>query len=317
MSFSHDLENWMAKLPICIRDKVPLINLAIPGSHDSGSYGISGRSRIAPDAENIIRKLFPFVPCVIRRWSKTQQYSIEDQLNNGIRYLDLRVASNASNDKLYFVHALFCEEITEPFEDLLGFLQKHPKEVVILDFQHFYDFSSQHHIQLISFIMKLFDGKIFVRSLEESNLIHLTLSGAYKYGKQMVVIYRNSTFTSDKFFRSYDFPTPWPNATKIEDLKEILEKRLTTRTPMIGFVQQVLLTPDANFILPRFYSTLRKKCAKKVDSLMTDWIKEQSPGMFKDGDKPLSNVFLADFVDIKNNNFSKTVIDLNMKLDVS
>lgn len=87
MSFSDDLENWMAKLPVCIRDKVPLINLAIPGSHDSGSYGISSKSRIAPDAENIIRKLFPLVPCVIRRWSKTQQYSIEDQLKNGIRYL--------------------------------------------------------------------------------------------------------------------------------------------------------------------------------------------------------------------------------------
>ena len=86
MSFSGDLENWMSKLPVSVRDEVALINLAIPGSHDSGSYGISRKSRLAPDAEKIIKKLFPFVPCVIRRWSKTQKYSIEEQLKNGIRF---------------------------------------------------------------------------------------------------------------------------------------------------------------------------------------------------------------------------------------
>ena len=34
--FSYDLENWMKKLPDSIRDNVPIINLAIPGSHNSG-----------------------------------------------------------------------------------------------------------------------------------------------------------------------------------------------------------------------------------------------------------------------------------------
>lgn len=85
MSFSDDLENWMTFLPESIRRNVPLINLAIPGSHDSFSYGISRKSRLAPDAEEIVQKLFPFIPCVIRRWSKTQKYTVEDQLKNGIR----------------------------------------------------------------------------------------------------------------------------------------------------------------------------------------------------------------------------------------
>lgn len=34
--FSYDLENWMKKLPDSIRDNTPIINLAIPGSHNSG-----------------------------------------------------------------------------------------------------------------------------------------------------------------------------------------------------------------------------------------------------------------------------------------
>lgn len=193
------------------------------------------------------------------------------------------------------------------------FLNEHPKEIVILDFQHFYDFQPEHHQKLIGFIRHLFRTRMFERSHHESNLSHLTLSLGFDNKKQMVIIYRNNASSSNGFFHSYDFPTPWPNATKIVNLKEFLDKRLEHRSPYQGFVTQCILTPDARFIVPRFYSSLRKKCAKKVDSEMTDWIKEQIPGTWDD-DQPRPNVFLADFVDIRNNNFTRTVIDLNMKI---
>jgi hypothetical protein len=140
------------------------------------------------------------------------------------------------------------------------------------------------------------------------------LDYAFQNRRQIVVIYRNS-LTANEFFKPNDFPTPWPNATNIESLKDYLEKRMFNRSPYQGFVSQCVLTPDANFIVPRFYSTLRKKCAKKVDKEMTDWINEQSPGSFREGEKPRVNVILTDFVDIHDNNISKIVIDLNMKLD--
>lgn len=215
----------------------------------------------------------------------------------------------------YFVHALFCEEISEPFKELASWLKDHPEEVVILDFQHFYAFHEQQHQKLIQMIFDLFKDKIFKRAFRESNLANLTLANAHSNYKQLVIIYRNNVSDSTGFFRSYDFPTPWPNATRIENLKEYLEKRLNSRTPNQGYVTQCILTPDANFIVPRFYSSLRKKCAKKVDCELTDWIKEQTPGRFREGEKPTSNVFLADFIDIRNNNFAKIVVDLNMKLE--
>ena len=148
----------------------------------------------------------------------------------------------------------------------------------------------------------------------DSNLKRLTLSFAQQLGKQVLVIYRNHFSIPNELFRSCDFPTPWANTTKIEDLKEFLEKRIDQRSPYTGLITQCILTPDARFIVPRFYSTLRKNCAKKVDSQMSDWIKDQTPGEFNEGDKPRPNIFLADFVDIRDNNFCKIVVDLNMKL---
>lgn len=105
--FTDDLENWMGKLPPMIRT-IPIINLAIPGknnkfenhrhilnfkiirnikgSHDSMSYGIESGAPVAPDAEPIIGSLNKIVPCIVRRWAKTQQLRPSEQLNGGIRY---------------------------------------------------------------------------------------------------------------------------------------------------------------------------------------------------------------------------------------
>lgn len=82
--FTEDLENWMGKLPPELK-AVPIINLAIPGSHDTMSYGIKSKSPVAPDAEPIVESLNKFIPCVVRRWAVTQRYDVVDQLKSGIR----------------------------------------------------------------------------------------------------------------------------------------------------------------------------------------------------------------------------------------
>lgn len=233
---------------------------------------------------------------------------------HNFRYFDFRVALNCNDGKFYFVHGLYCEEISEPFKELNVFLHSKKEEFVILDFQHFYDFTPDSHQTLIGFIQSSFGGNLYRRTFSDSCLRQLTLSLAYRTGKQLLIIYRNNICIPDEFFRSFDFPTPWPNTTKIGELRNFLENRLAHRSPSQGWVTQCLLTPDANFIIPRFYSTLRKNCAKKVDTELLDWIKEQTPGEFSLGDKPKSNIFLADFVDIRDNNFARTVVSLNSKI---
>lgn len=66
---------------------------------------------------------------------------------------------------------------------------------------------------------------------------------------------------------------------------------------------------------PRFYSSLKEKCAVKVSKEMTDWIKVQQPGPFSiNENQPTSNVFIADFIELNNFQFSRTVIALNEKI---
>lgn len=83
-NFAENLEFWMTSLPEEIR-KMPIIYLAIPGSHDSMAYGIDEHSSLSPDAEPAIRSIFNYMPCVVRRWAKTQKLDATEQLKNGIR----------------------------------------------------------------------------------------------------------------------------------------------------------------------------------------------------------------------------------------
>lgn len=80
-----DLENWMGRLPIYVRQKVPIIYLAIPGTHNSMTYGITRSSKVAPDADDVVRRLNKIFPVIVRRWSRNQKMNVTEQLRIGIR----------------------------------------------------------------------------------------------------------------------------------------------------------------------------------------------------------------------------------------
>ncbi|XP_066992371.1 PI-PLC X domain-containing protein 3 isoform X2 [Anabrus simplex] len=106
----EDLENWMTRLPEALKN-VPIVYLAIPGSHDSGSCSITPSSTIAPDTSHTIQELGKVFGPIVRRlvynWVVTQHANITDQLMEGVRYLDLRLATKPQSQDLFFVHGLY------------------------------------------------------------------------------------------------------------------------------------------------------------------------------------------------------------------
>lgn len=60
--------------------------------------------------------------------------------------------------------------------------------------------------------------------------------------------------------------------------------------------------------------TLRRACAQKVCKGLFDWVRARTPGKFERGARPTSNVFIADFVELKDCEFCKIVVNLNQKL---
>lgn len=105
------LAGWMAELP----DALPLSALSIPGTHNSPTSYVA----------------LPSVRC--------QAVGVRAQLDNGVRFLDVRVSVARDHDHLALVHSVFPISLTGTkwfadvlADDLYAFLDANPRETVLL-----------------------------------------------------------------------------------------------------------------------------------------------------------------------------------------
>eukprot|EP00798_Chlamydomonas_sp_ICE-L_P009473 gene9473-32463_t len=139
-----DMKNWMSSYP----DRT-LLSLAIPGSHDTGTYKVSGKAaeynqrliaKAAQSAESVplfgglLTKIGKTSKGTIKGLSATQELSVWDQLMSGVRYLDLRVrfADDAAKT-MYLAHGLYFVLFSEVLEYIRRFITTYPTEVVIVE----------------------------------------------------------------------------------------------------------------------------------------------------------------------------------------
>jgi hypothetical protein len=139
---------WMEDLSPFI-EKRPLNRIALPGTHDSGTSTLSRDSAISRDASSTIWNagLTPGIKSRVYDWALAQNLSVADQLQSGIRYLDIRVLDNrlvetfdqdkaiadeAREKQIFIVHSMFGARIEVILDQVEAFLSKNLKEIVIL-----------------------------------------------------------------------------------------------------------------------------------------------------------------------------------------
>jgi 1-phosphatidylinositol phosphodiesterase len=112
-----DLTRWMARLA----DNAPLSAITIPGTHDSGARfgGVA-----------------PVVDFVTALWVQAQNWTVTQQLNAGVRFLDVRC--HAEPDGSLRIHHLFVDEqlsLTDVLRECVLFLAANPSEAVLMRVQ--------------------------------------------------------------------------------------------------------------------------------------------------------------------------------------
>ncbi|KAG7188953.1 hypothetical protein KM043_008552 [Ampulex compressa] len=304
-----NLEHWMAGLPGPLRN-LPITRLAIPGSHDTMTYTIERRNDVGPDEPAFIRALGRYCSIVskpiIFNWSITQHEGIKEQLNGGIRYLDLRVATKPRDEGIYFLHGLYGSKVDQPLRQISEWLSTHPTEVLILDFQHFYSFSDLDHRLLTDTILRTFRGKLCPVF---SKFDHLTLQWLAAKGYQLFVIYRNVYARNHvDLWPSGLWPTPWPNTVNVDELLNFLNLELSSRSLDVGFVSQCVLTPDTPYVIKHLCGNLRRNLVPLCQKAILSWINQKQPGQGG------LNVVIADFVSDSSFLFARTVVQSNIKL---
>ncbi|XP_058794322.1 PI-PLC X domain-containing protein 3 [Phymastichus coffea] len=308
-ALSENLEFWMTRLPPKLK-ALPIIQLAIPGSHNTMTYTIEKNNDIGPDEpvpiRNIGRRLSIVIKPIIFNWSINQEENVKDQLDGGIRYLDLRVATKPGDNNIYFLHGLYGDNISQPLHIVNEWLNQHPNEVIIVDFQHFYNFDEANHRSLINQIKFIFRGKMCPVYNKFDNITLQWLS-LQKY--QVFVVYRNAIaqYYTDLWPGGL-WPTPWPETVDSTKLVNFLNNGLQKRSRDAGYVSQCLLTPTKTYVTKHICGNLRRNLTPVCRSVTMPWVEQHSPG------NGGMNIVITDFVTYDNFSFSRKVIQRNETL---
>ena len=141
------LPHWMGEFyQAGILDNVSLVDLSLPGTHDSLSYdlsltvsedGIDNLTRLAELLHVLSKGSIHLLPGDLeeffRMQGKTQQLTLPQQLDNGIRFVDLRIMWEHDKNEWYSIHFM---QSSHPAEEYLRqirvWLDEHPHEVIVL-----------------------------------------------------------------------------------------------------------------------------------------------------------------------------------------
>ncbi|XP_070640131.1 PI-PLC X domain-containing protein 1 [Bos indicus] len=299
--------DWMSALNSQLWD-VPLHQLSIPGSHDTMTYCLNKKSPISSKEPRLLQLLCKVLPCVtlpmVLKWSTTQVLSVTEQLDGGVRYLDLRIAhvEDGSERNLHFVHMVYTTALVEDtLTEISEWLQSHPREVVILACRNFEGMTEDLHEYLVGCIKNIFGDTLCPRGEVP------TLRQLWSRGQQVILSYEDEASVSRHTELWPGIPYWWGNKVKPQDLVNYLELMKSHGRPGGLFVAGINLTENLEFILVHPAWSLEKLTLSGLPYLCA-WVRAQCPGSAAG----CTNIIAGDFIGASG--FVSDVIGLNQKL---
>lgn len=295
------------------KKKCVLFNFFSTGSHDSFSFDLDTREGVACD-ESAAVKMVGQCCCgagskLVKRWAVTQRLNFSQQLESGIRYFDLRVAMKPGTIDCYFVHGLYGPKVIDGMRDIRKFLNNHSKEVVILDFNHFYNMNDVAHLQLLHMLKDIFQDSMIV-PYDEFEAGRATLQSLWQTSRRVYIFYHNDAIKGiGGFWPAFKIPSPWPNTNKVQELIQFHDTiyHEARRGPDACFyVWQCVVTPRIGDIVRHLCGgSLEKSIHTDVCRQMIGWLKGKVAG------PTALNICLGNFVET--DDFIATVVDINYK----
>lgn len=278
-------ENWMEQIAPFIAD-LKINDIMIPGSHDSGCY----------NSASFLGK----------PWVKTQNYSITQQLKSGVRYFDLRFAYFEGKIPAFKIsHDVWNTDV--PLEDvttaLKDFLEKNPKEVVVLKLSHFRDFNDDAHQKFAKyFISDSQLGKFMVQkspdAIANNNATsNLTMSQMWNLNQRLLVITDNEQLTAiekesdliSKLWSEDCMTSKWCNTLEVKELEQKCSEVVNADHAFL-WALELILTPDTEYVVKNYLTGGSvEKLSEEVNPYVKQWLYQKPDWRNK------VNLFVVDF----------------------
>ena len=276
----------------------------ILGSHNSHSYDLRTEEEVSPACPPVVGSLCslfgPMARSIVHSWSVCQSLSIVEQLEAGIRYFHLRITSKPQHSELFFEHGLYGGTVEQSVRDISDFLEKHPKEVALINFNTISAVSESGHQAFLAMLKVIFGSKLCAFS----DVSSISLKSLWDSGFQVVVFYNDMDAVSEQpeFWPADFVRANWAQTESVETLMEFLDGKHSAGPPAGVFnITQAVLTPTIGFIMSHMNLNLKDAMARPVAEAFVAWLKANgSAGL---------NICMVDFVEL--GDFIETVIKFN------
>ncbi len=310
--------NWMTALKKELYNR-PLNEIYIPGSHDSATYALENSFAKGQDYDQKLNLLKVvgvgfIVTKIAKNWAMAQDRTIYQQLNDGIRYLDLRVVYRENKNDFYIAHGLYGPKFSDVLADIARFLGEQPREIIVIqigDLNYMGEANEEmrNHQRLTMMIQRALNNKLIGKN--EVNGPNVKVGHIWQLNKQVFLLYKNKKIADqvNEFWPKTFINDYWANKANPKELKNSLDKNMDKRTNDKNgnkfYVTQSQMTPSIDTmkegLLPwgdRYRSL--KDMAKDVIRYFPHWMDEwrsRNP-----------NIIILDFV---NEHTSKHIYLLN------
>lgn len=275
--------NWMADLYQDNND-VRLRDIAIPGTHDAGTFSI--------DSIGIIKDV-----------AMTQSRDLCQQAQDGIRYFDLRVRNMDDDNRFIIVHAFVKgDELSAVLDPLFEFAKSHPKEILILDFQELNDFEDGGDVTRFNqYFLNKFSSLLISRHANNQpvNAANIKISDSWNSNRNIIVLAKDQkVLDSSEYYwhRASNIDSPWANAATVADLKAHQDEQIRKFQNSDKFyVSQMQLTFMGSGDLFSKFTSL-DNLADKANAHLNAWMMNYETEL---GLAP--NIIMVDYYERKSN----------------
>lgn len=250
--------DWMGSLPDAVKRK-RLHKLVLLGTHDSCAYVVNYLNPIPTQNKlhrvlGILAKRIGSIGSFLSGWTRTQYFTIQEQLEMGVRSFDFRISYHSKDGQIYLTHTYNCTPLKDALDQLEDFLKTHPGEVIIIhsksDWEHREGMKAIQSQQYIDMVNEHLGNFLCppVKSLDESMRLDLMV----QEGRRVVFSYEGAGDTNCTF--SWDtnlFNSTWNNTSDIKKKKAGLDKTIDSYKRKQETVNALLftLTPQTKDIV--------------------------------------------------------------------
>lgn len=210
-----------------------------------GAAALVDKSKLDPMRPLVAHPLPSLVQQYIKGWSEPQLYSVTEQLQYGVRYLDMRVCGaqleGADPFDFYSHHMLLGGKLAAFLEEVKSFVAASAQELVFIEAAHM-NFSFCMHERFLRMVRSILGDYLYKRQEGDTRQLEsYTLGEIINDGPKIILLYDNSNY--NKFMKSNPekFQDVWVFSDQVYDIYD--GDSYATLDGLIGYAEKAIAGP--------------------------------------------------------------------------